>query len=163
MFSEAFSNFLNSPTVEIANELESIKRNARNLYSLLIQSRQKTNFIKSIYSEGKSNSQTYKRFKSKKSVMHKILLPDNELCTEPDALVKIFSDHHKSVTSTPVTHRDTFNDFENFFDLKIDDIFHHKYAISDWITTAELNNALKSMSAVSAPLLSKMYRSTYIL
>ena len=82
--------------------------------------------------------------------MHKILLPNNEICTESDALVKIFSDHHKSVTFTPVTHRDTFTDFENFFNIKIDNIFHHKYVISDRITTAEIDHALKSMSAIFA-------------
>ena len=59
-------------------------------------------------------------------------------------------EHHKSVTSTPVTHRDTFTDFENFFGIKIDNIFYQKYVIPDRITTAEIDNALKSMSAISA-------------
>ena len=121
-----------------------------NSYSLLIQSKKKTNFNKSIYSEGKSNTCMFRHFKSRKSVMHKISLLNNDMCTNSEALIKMFSEHHKSVMSTPVMPLDSFPDFENFFTIQIDDIFHQKYVISDKITTAELDHSLKSMSAVSA-------------
>ena len=66
-YDQTFSNFLNMPNSEIANELETIKRNARNSFTLLTQSRDKTNYIKNLYAEGKSNSTSFRRFKSKKT------------------------------------------------------------------------------------------------
>ena len=112
-YDKLFVKYLESPSLEIVNQLETIKRDMRNQFSSLMQNKKEMNFIKLLYSEGKSNANQFSKFKSKKTISHKLNV-DGNLVTGPAELVKLFSLHHKEVTASHVEERSDYSNFEDF-------------------------------------------------
>ena len=148
-YDDLFLSYLETPTLDIVNQLDSLKREFRNEFSYMMQNKQEIQYISNLYADGKSNINTYRKFKSKKKIAHKLVI-DEKVITDPEELIEIFSRHHKEVTASNVIKRDNFVEFEEFFQLPIDSIFPEKYVVPDNLKLDEIKAALKSMSGSSS-------------
>ena len=65
-YDKLFEKHICNPTLDSARMLEEIKRNSQNAFTLFYDNKKKLNHVKHLYSDGLSNAETFRPYKSKK-------------------------------------------------------------------------------------------------
>ena len=152
-YDRIFHKHLKSPSLDSAKTLDDIKRESKDFLSTFFQNKRRNRHIQNMYSDGKSNAYTYKRFKARcKNPTH--LSINDVIVKDENVLIGHFEANHKKITSEQPQIRDDFpqlvDNFEKFFGINFDSLFNCNFEVSPIITTRELKKALDSMSAISA-------------
>ena len=152
-YDKLFKTHLSNPSLETLKMLEEIKRNSKNAFTLFYENKRKNNHIQHLYNDGRSNTETFRPFKNRKSHPTR-LIKEGKTISDPDVLLDNFFHHHKRVTSEKIQYRPNFDqlidNFNDFFGVNFDDLFDEKFEVSGIITTYELRSAIKTMSSSSA-------------
>ena len=152
-YDRIFYKHLKSPSLDSAKALDEIKRESKDFLSTFFQNKRRNRYIQNMYSDGKSNAFTFKRFKNRCNNPTHLSIND-KIVNDENVLIGHFEANHKKITSEQPQIRDDFpqlvENFEQFFDINFDSLFNCKFEVSPDISTEELKKALKSMSATSA-------------